>query len=155
MKAKTQIFKWHCWFNTFHSIILFLIDTKWQKNWRLNESYYMGQNLAVSGNPLIKTFAGKRTQCLVHAMHIIFREAQIPKTEILGFSTAQAYFIFLPRATLPLWATSVSWRFSYCFLMQKNKCFIQNSKQLIYFWRCNKRVGAEIDHFHIKKCECV
>lgn len=28
-------FKCHCWFNTFHSIILFLIGTKWLRNWRL------------------------------------------------------------------------------------------------------------------------
>lgn len=26
--------KCHCWLNTFHSIILFLIDTKWLENWR-------------------------------------------------------------------------------------------------------------------------
>lgn len=34
-ESKDSDFKCHCWFNTFQSIILFLIDTKWQKNWRL------------------------------------------------------------------------------------------------------------------------
>lgn len=34
-ESRDSDFKCHCWFNTFHNIILFLIDTKWLKNWRL------------------------------------------------------------------------------------------------------------------------
>lgn len=55
----------------------------------------------------------------MQSMHRIFREAQITKTEIIGFSTAQASLSFLPETLYPFEQHQRVGEVSYCFIMQK------------------------------------
>lgn len=58
-------------------------------------------------------------KCLIHARHIIFGEAQITKTKILGFFTAQATLSFLQESLHPFEQCQSAGEVSYCFTMQK------------------------------------
>lgn len=120
-ESRDSDFKCHCWFNIFHSKILFPIDMKWLKNSRLPWMVILhGIKLAVSGNPHLKTFAGKWTQ-MSHSCnaHNIWGGTNYKNwnTRILHSSD---YFIFPPKASPSLYATSVNWwGLLHCFIMQK------------------------------------